>query len=40
MSHSSPTPLVLEDGWTQTHSTELQDFTKINATLWPMIFDF
>ena len=29
-----------EHGWTQTSSTELQDFTETNIALWTMIRDF
>ena len=40
MSNSCLTQLVSEHGWTQTFSTELQDFTEINAALWTLIRDF
>ena len=40
MCHSYLTQLISEHGWTQTSSTELQDFTETNASLWPMISGF
>jgi len=40
MCHSYLNQLILEHGWTQTSSIELQDFTETNATLWTMIRDF
>ena len=35
-----PYQLISEHGWTQTSSTELQEFTKINVALWTIIRDF
>ena len=40
MSNSILTQLVSEHGWTQTSSTELQDFIKTNVALLIMIRDF